>query len=239
MKTHRFWIAALLSVALHLAPLSLCYWAVWGAPDTPPELLEAYGDSDREGFNVSTIALNPGTYRQGDQHTPGGDDAPEKGDASTSDDENEDGPIAMEAPLQVPTPSKLPVVLPDPASVPMEKPVKKAGLPGAPGGADMALGTPSRGGIVGSLTGVKRLGLPAKVYPAEAERLELEGTPVVWLKISAEGVVVEAKLHKSCGYDILDRAAVRYAQRMRFRPALRGDTPVESTCYQEVEYRLP
>jgi protein TonB len=59
------------------------------------------------------------------------------------------------------------------------------------------------------------------------------------MRISAEGAVIEARLARSSGYPALDEAAVAYARSMRFHPARIGDTPVETTAIQPVDYRLP
>ena len=242
MKTYRFWIAAVMSVSLHAGALVLTF--LGGPGITRAELVEPYGDSDREGFDIGAVSVNPGTWRQGDQHTPGGDDAPE----SSPDDVE---PLPLEAKPPEPTPLPALAVLPASSTTVAEKPTEsssaknsptsstKTGLPGAAGGSDLAIGTPSKGGIVGKLTGVKYLGGGRKTYPAEAVRLGQEGRPLVWVRISEDGEVVESKLHQSSGYPLLDEAAVRYALTMKFRPARRGDTPVESTAIQPVRYELP
>lgn len=244
MTTLRFWLAVFFSGTLHVAPVAYCFvghWP-WGQTDSPAELIQPYGNSDRDGFDVDYVSLNPGTYRQGNEHTPGGDNAPDKNTPIAS--EVEDQPLVMDARPAEPTaplPPTLPVIPVEPTRTEPTTPSTstKTGLPGAPGGADMPLGTPTRGGTVGVLTGVKLLEGGRKIYPAEALRLELEGTPQVWVRISEEGDVIEVKLDKPCKHEILNRAALRYAWTMKFRPARRGGTPVESTAIQPVEYKLP
>jgi protein TonB len=226
----------LLAAALHAVPLGLLAYRV---SFTPAEALDPYGDSDREGFDVEAIALDPGTWRQGDQYTPGGD-----GQSSGVT-------VAVQPPVE--EPAAPPVTVPekpvDPPPAPKPTETKSAattgdgakprdGLAGAPGGSDMKLGTPSRGGTVGITSGAKMIGRGRYNYPPEAERLGLEGWPEVWMRISAEGAVVEVKLHKSCGHDLLDRAALHYAKAFKFRPARQGDTPVESTLVYRIRYEL-
>jgi protein TonB len=255
MSTMRFWVAVLLSGSLHVGGLTAClldHWP-WGEQDTPPELLQPYGNSDHEGFDVEAISLTPGTWRQGDQHTPGGDDASEQPVVPASLAEQ---PQNIEPEPTPPSPLPLPVVRLDSPSAPStarkaetttsssrdagtQTTSAKTGLPGAPGGADMPLGTPSKGGIVGRANGVKFLHAGRKTYPAEAARLGQEGTPLVWMRISEAGDVLEARLHRSCGYPLLDAAAVKYALTMKYRPARHGGTPVESTATQPIEYVLP
>src|SRR5271170_4918167 len=77
MNHNRLWLAALLSFASHGAVFGAIVVVSLLPSFTPPQLIEAYGDSDREGFPVATVAVNPGAWREGDEHTPGGDEAPE------------------------------------------------------------------------------------------------------------------------------------------------------------------
>lgn len=55
-----------------------------------------------------------------------------------------------------------------------------------------------------------------KRYPAEARRKHWEGTVVVWLEIAADGTLTKAEIHRTSGYDILDRAALRMLRTARF-----------------------
>ncbi len=105
MKTARFWIAVFLSAALHVIPLvaSVCW-----VPFIPAELLQPEGNSDREGFDVEAIALNPGVWRQGDKNTPGGDDQPA---AAPEEIVTEEKPMPVEAKPEAPQPVPLPVLV--------------------------------------------------------------------------------------------------------------------------------
>ncbi|GIW82758.1 MAG: hypothetical protein KatS3mg105_4565 [Gemmatales bacterium] len=53
-------------------------------------------------------------------------------------------------------------------------------------------------------------------YPEYARIHQIEGTVILHLHISATGKVVEAKIHRSSGVDILDRAAVRDVYKVPF-----------------------
>jgi protein TonB len=239
----RFWIAVTLSAALHSIPFVVL--ALW-VPFTAAELLLPEGNSDRDGFDVEAIALNPGAWRQGDKNTPGGDDLPL---IIPEDLASEQKPMPVEPQPETPPPVPLPVLV-SVTDPPKETPKTNAattgtrgqpkvnGLPGASGGANMPIGTPSRGGRVGVPGGLKVLSEGPNNYPPEARRRELEGKPIVWMRISAEGDVVEAKLEKSCGHAILDRAAVEKARSMRFRPATRAGVPVETTQLRRIVYEL-
>jgi protein TonB len=244
MKTLRFWIAVVLSAALHVVPFIVV--ALW-VPFTAAELLQPEGNSDREGFDVEAIALNPGAWKQGDKNTPGGDDLPLIIPEALKAEEK---PLPVEAQPETPPPVPLPALVsvqdkPKETTQPTasttgtrgEQP-KTNGLPGASGGANMPIGTPSRGGAVGVPRGTGRIGRSKPVYPAEAVRLELEGRPIIWLRVSAEGLVVEAKVQKPCKHDLLNEAALRWARTLRFHPTLRGNEPVESTYELPVRFRL-
>ncbi len=259
MKTARFGIAAVLSGFLHLALLAFLFAS--GRPDelAPPVMLEAYGDSDREGFpNLTAVTLVPGTYRKGDEHTPGGDEQPEQ---RTAEPMELSGPpeqppelFGPESPPSPPLP-QLPTTVPNPSTVPQPAPPPRApeakrpetspkgsmtgsGLPGEKGGSQLPLGTPSAGGSVGSRRGFRMIGGGKPPYPEEARQAQMEGISVLWLRISAEGRVVDAKLTRSSGHPVLDTAALRWIRTRRFYPTYQGNTPVAVETPWKVEWFL-
>ncbi len=75
-------------------------------------------------------------------------------------------------------------------------------------------------------------------YPPEAVEEGLEGTPVIWLRVSAEGEVLEARLQKSCGHPLLDDAALRWAKVQKFIPASRDGVRVEAEVIKPVHFYL-
>lgn len=273
-----FWIAALLSGLIHLSVLGTLLAAALWPSYSPPGLLEAYGDSDREGLDVSTISVNPGAYRQSDANTPGGDNAPQSVTPELPESNSElpspaqpaapeplpTVPTREEAPAEKTLPEAPPESVPaSPVEVPPQSekqspaPDKNAApanparpatdsrtagkprLPGAPGGAKLQPGTPSRGGTVGSRSGVRMAGgARPPVYPLEARQAGMEGTPVIWLRISAEGTILQARVYKSCGYKILDDAALQWARSQRYLPARRGKTPIEAEALKAVRFYL-
>ena len=70
-----------------------------------------------------------------------------------------------------------------------------------------------------------------KRYPPEARRKGWEGTVILKLEVTADGSLAEAALHRSSGYDILDRAALRMIRSARFEGG-------PGTLLQPIEYRL-
>lgn len=68
-------------------------------------------------------------------------------------------------------------------------------------------------------------------YPTEARRKGWEGTVILKLEVTADGSLAEATLHRSSGYDALDRAALRMIRKARFEGG-------PGTLLQPIEYRL-
>jgi TonB family protein len=110
--------------------------------------------------------------------------------------------------------------------------------PGAQGSSRLPPGTPSAGGKVGFTTGVSMAEYRKPLYPPEAKLARMEGTVVIWLKVSAEGQVAAAKIQQSSGHSILDNAALRFAYSVKFRPARQGATPVEAEATLPVIFQL-
>jgi protein TonB len=211
--------------------------------------------------------MTPGTWRQGNENTPGGDDAPEKPTIEPAEIPPAPVPPPPEPPVppppppepppptaepptkpEEPAPPQLPVIgskateskpaEPQPATPATTSSTSSTTLPGKSGGSQKPLGTPSAGGTVGTYRGVKLLGNSKPVYPEAARLAQMEGIPVIWMRISVQGRVLEARVWKSCGYPILDQAALRWARVQRFRPAYMGDTPVEREVTKEVKFEL-
>src|SRR5262249_26061444 len=113
-----------------------------------------------------------------------------------------------------------------------------APLPGAPGGANMKIGTPSAGGTVGTKIGPRLPSTPPPPYPPEARRRQWEGDPIVFASVSADGYVLDAKLRQSCGYTILDTGAIEWVKPLRSPPAGANTAPVPSTVHQWVMFHF-
>jgi protein TonB len=254
MKHWSFWIALLASGFIHSLAfgLPMLYWILAVPPSSPPIALLAYGDSSIEGLRVDTVSLDPGTLRQGDEHTPGGEDGPMQQASepnSTPSEPEETLPVrppdeADSKSIELPPPEPEVVALPKPADEPATKrpaateAATTAKTPGAPGGARLPQGTPSRGGTVGSSNGVRMIGLPKPSYPREAIVRGIQGEVMLFLRISAEGKVSEVKLHKSSGYPILDEAALSFGKTLTFIPARENYQPIDTTALFPVTYEL-
>ncbi len=70
-------------------------------------------------------------------------------------------------------------------------------------------------------------------YPLSARRAGEQGTAVVEITVNERGIVTAAKIHKSSGYDLLDRAATRLMRAIMFRPP-----GVVKRALQPIPFRL-
>ncbi|MEH1710108.1 TonB family protein [Acinetobacter pittii] len=120
--------------------------------------------------------------------------------------------VATPAPAAPSTPSPSPVAAPAPvAAAPAPKP---AGV--------------SRGVSEGS-AGCKDPG-----YPREAEMSGEQGTVRIRVLVDTNGSVIEAKVKKSSGSKILDKAATKAYSLCTFKPAMKDGVPQQD--WYEIEY---
>lgn len=79
---------------------------------------------------------------------------------------------------------------------------------------------------------------PLPEYPYIARQKRWEG--VVWLMVdvSADGLVDDLRVERSCGHQVLDQAARRTVSRWQFSPAKRAGLPVSSLVRIPVRFRL-
>jgi protein TonB len=76
-------------------------------------------------------------------------------------------------------------------------------------------------------------------YPMISRRLGEQGSVRLQLTIGEDGMVTMAKILRSSGFKRLDEAAVDWvARHWRYRPAMRGAMPVESSIQTVMEFRL-
>ena len=75
-------------------------------------------------------------------------------------------------------------------------------------------------------------------YPFEAQREGLEGSVDMCLFVNEEGDVTKTRVNTSSGYRILDDAAMAFAQKLRFNPAMRDGKPVAVWVSRTLNYKL-
>jgi len=78
---------------------------------------------------------------------------------------------------------------------------------------------------------------PNPVYTDEARSLKLEGEVLLEVSFSANGTLQVNRVVRGLGHG-LDEAAIAAANKIRFKPALRFGTPVDSTAVVHVTFQL-
>ena len=84
---------------------------------------------------------------------------------------------------------------------------------------------------------VEIISKPNPVYTQEARQLKLEGEVLLEVLFSANGQVHVNRVVRGLGHG-LDEAAIKAASQMRFKPAQRVGTPVDSTAIVHVVFQL-
>ena len=78
---------------------------------------------------------------------------------------------------------------------------------------------------------------PNPVYTDEARNMKLEGEVLLEVSFSANGTLQVNRVVRGLGHG-LDEAAIAAANKIRFKPALRFGTPVDSTAVVHVSFQL-
>ena len=78
---------------------------------------------------------------------------------------------------------------------------------------------------------------PEPPYSEEARKAKYQGTVVLWIVVDAQGGVTDARVVKPLGLG-LDEKATETVRTWKFKPALRGGTPVPVRVMVEVSFRL-
>lgn len=78
---------------------------------------------------------------------------------------------------------------------------------------------------------------PRPAYTEEARQLKIEGEVLLELLFDASGKAHVLRVIRGLGHG-LDESAVRSAENIRFRPALRGGAPVDSTAVARIVFQL-
>jgi len=79
---------------------------------------------------------------------------------------------------------------------------------------------------------------PMPEYPTLARELHQEGRAYVLVLLDHDGSVMQTRLAKSSGYELLDQAAQDGAKKFRFSPARQGDHAVRVWVSIPVDFRL-
>lgn len=76
------------------------------------------------------------------------------------------------------------------------------------------------------------------LYPEEAKEKKLEGIVYIKALIDKSGTVVDAKVSKTCGTELLDKAALAAAYKCKYKPAVQKGKPVAVWVTYKVEFKL-
>jgi len=87
------------------------------------------------------------------------------------------------------------------------------------------------------LTPVEIVSKPNPIYTQEARDLKLEGEVLLEVVFTAAGQLRVVRVQRGLGHG-LDEAAVRAAQQMRYKPALRDGQPYDSVATLHVRFQL-
>ncbi len=79
---------------------------------------------------------------------------------------------------------------------------------------------------------------PAPVYPDVARRRGYEGTVFLTVRVDKEGYPIKVEVEKSSGHSSLDESALKAVKEWRFRAAMLGSVPVESSVRVPVRFDL-
>ncbi|SDE62523.1 energy transducer TonB [Sporomusa acidovorans] len=75
-------------------------------------------------------------------------------------------------------------------------------------------------------------------YPYEARKKHLEGKVLLKMTISNEGIVSDAEVIESSGYDILDEAAINGVKEWRFIPAKENGEAIAVKVVMPITFKL-
>ncbi len=80
--------------------------------------------------------------------------------------------------------------------------------------------------------------IPKPPYPELARKAGIEGNTVIKALVNIDGSIIEAKVLKSSGNQMLDQAALAAARRARFTPAKQRDKYVRVWVSIPIKFRL-
>ena len=79
---------------------------------------------------------------------------------------------------------------------------------------------------------------PPPRYPRLARRKGYEGTVVLEVLVNPQGKVADCRIIRSCGYSVLDKAAMKSIRNWLFEPGMRGDKKVEMWVKVPIKFQL-
>ena len=131
---------------------------------------------------------------------------------------------------------------PAPAAIGPQHPTRRAALPLGPARAGLyapsaAVGQSASVGTTDTAAPEGFRNFPP-IYPEAAARDRLEGTVMLRILVKPDGSVGDLEVFHSSGHAVLDGAAVQAVKDWRYRPARRGNQPVEFVMRVEIIFTL-
>jgi protein TonB len=79
---------------------------------------------------------------------------------------------------------------------------------------------------------------PPPIYPRAALRKRMQGTVLIEVRVSTNGLPLLVSLERSSGHYLLDEAALKAVKKWKFVPAHRGSEMVEASVVVPVEFKI-
>lgn len=79
---------------------------------------------------------------------------------------------------------------------------------------------------------------PSPDYPASARRLNIQGTVILRVMVSPEGLPEDVQVSTSSGSPILDKAGLQAVRGWKFVPARQGDRPIRAPVNVPIRFDL-
>jgi len=149
------------------------------------------------------------------------------------------GPIPLPPPPPLPRPSQPPPIS-QRASV-TKPPFRPAARGEAASGAGAREAAPVQDASAPLLVAARPATVARRVdpvVPIEARRARIQGTVVLAVTVSPDGIPSAVDVHRSSGHLMLDRAAQEARWQWRFDPARRGGVPVEERIAVPITFRI-
>lgn len=141
--------------------------------------------------------------------------------------------LVSKAPETVPAPVAAP---PAPVQVPVQEVAEAPAQPVAPPPAPPAPVEEPQ--VEPPSFNANYLDNPAPPYPSISRRLGEQGRVMLRVQVTPGGAAKNVVLHKTSGYDRLDRIALETVKRWKFVPARQGDKPVEAWVIVPIQFNL-
>lgn len=225
----RLAIAVSISGALHLAVAA----ALITMPTRP------LGEPPEQWVGITVVFSSGGGGEQVGEAAPNA--APAETEPALAEaavpDATPEAPVPEPSPVQT---AALPLPPPPPAP-PRTSPVPPgtaSGAVAAPAAKPASAGAMLTAGLLDAATPASVGRKVDPVVPREARLYRWQGTVLLAVTVSPEGVPSQVEIVRSSGHALLDRSAIEAMWQWRFDPARRGGVPVEERVAIPITFRI-